>query len=61
MEISAKHKSEEVLMNSTSGGAFTAISDAILHEGGVVYGADFDDEFHVLHKIAENHEQRREP
>lgn len=48
-------------MNSTSGGAFTAISDAILHEGGVVYGADFDDEFHVLHKIAENHEQRREP
>lgn len=56
--LAAKHKSEEVLMNSTSGGAFTAISDAILHEGGVVYGADFDDEFHVLHKRAENHEQR---
>lgn len=56
--LAAKHKSEEVLMNSSSGGAFTAISDAILREGGVVYGADYDDEFHVLHKRAENHEQR---
>lgn len=54
----AKHKCEEVLMNSTSGGAFTAISDIILREGGVVYGADYDDEFHVLHKRAESHEQR---
>lgn len=54
----AKHKSEEVLMNSTSGGAFTAISDAILREGGVVYGADYDDEFRVLHKRAENFEER---
>ncbi|NEU06595.1 Coenzyme F420 hydrogenase/dehydrogenase, beta subunit C-terminal domain [Clostridium senegalense] len=54
----AKHKREEVLMNSTSGGVFTAISDVILKEGGVVYGADFDDEFHVLHKRAENYEQR---
>lgn len=56
--FAAKHKSEEVLMNSTSGGAFTAISDAILREGGVVYGADYDDEFHVLHKRAENYDQR---
>lgn len=56
--LAAKHKSEEVLMNSTSGGAFTAISDAILRECGVIYGVDFDDKFHVLHKRAENHEQR---
>lgn len=54
----AKHKSEEVLMMSTSGGIFTAISDAILGEGGVVYGAEYDNEFHVLHKRAENYEQR---
>ncbi|AOY76932.1 Coenzyme F420 hydrogenase/dehydrogenase, beta subunit C-terminal domain [Clostridium formicaceticum] len=54
----AKHKSEEVLMNSTSGGVFTAISDAILREDGVVYGADYDDEFRVLHKRAENYQQR---
>lgn len=54
----AKHKSEEVLMNSTSGGAFTALSDAILKEGGVVYGVDYDDEFRVLHKRAETFEGR---
>ncbi|MBU5484380.1 Coenzyme F420 hydrogenase/dehydrogenase, beta subunit C-terminal domain [Clostridium sp. MSJ-11] len=54
----AKHKSEEVLMKSTSGGAFTAISDEILRQGGVVYGADYDNEFRVVHKRAENEEQR---
>ncbi|MEW9094594.1 MAG: Coenzyme F420 hydrogenase/dehydrogenase, beta subunit C-terminal domain [Clostridiaceae bacterium] len=54
----AKHKSEEVLMKSTSGGAFTAISDEILRLGGVVYGADYDHEFRVMHKRAENEEQR---
>lgn len=56
----AKHKSEEVLMSSTSGGAFTAISDAILRENGVVYGADYDDKFHVLHRRAENQDQRNQ-
>ena len=30
----AKHKSNDVLKASTSGGAFTAISDIILAEGG---------------------------
>ncbi|WP_282804373.1 Coenzyme F420 hydrogenase/dehydrogenase, beta subunit C-terminal domain [Clostridium tetani] len=45
-------------MRSTSGGAFTAISDEILRQGGVVYGADYDHEFRVMHKRAENEEQR---
>lgn len=54
----AKHKSEDVLMKSTSGGAFTAISDAVLAEGGTIYGADFDHEFNVVHRRAENEDQR---
>jgi coenzyme F420-reducing hydrogenase beta subunit len=54
----SKHKSKEVLLSSTSGGMFAALSDAILRQGGVVYGVDFDDEFKVLHKRAENLEQR---
>jgi len=33
----ARHKSQEVLRQSTSGGAFTAISDAILRQNGVIY------------------------
>ena len=54
----ARHKSPEVLRQSTSGGAFTAISDAILRQGGVIYGADYDEGFHVLHQRAETPEQR---
>lgn len=54
----AKHKSKDVLNKSTSGGAFTALSDAILAEGGVVYGVDFDDKYRVLHRRAINQEER---
>ncbi len=54
----ARHKSADVLWRSTSGGAFTAVSDAILRQGSVVYGVDYDQEFHVLHQRAETPEQR---
>ena len=54
----AKHKREEVLMRSSSGGVFTAISDVILKRGGVVYGADFDGDFRVVHGRATTVEER---
>lgn len=54
----ARHKAAEVLQKSTSGGAFTALSDAVLRQGGVVYGADYDDELRVVHRRAETKEQR---
>lgn len=54
----ARHKLEEVLLKSTSGGAFTAISDAILHQNGVIYGADYDENLCVIHKRAETPDQR---
>ncbi|MBN7772785.1 Coenzyme F420 hydrogenase/dehydrogenase, beta subunit C-terminal domain [Clostridium aminobutyricum] len=54
----ARHKSKQVLQNSTSGGAFTAVSDAILRQGGIIYGADFDESFRVIHRRAETTEQR---
>ena len=53
-----KHKSDEVRMNSSSGGAFSAISDFILSENGVIYGAAFDKEFRVIHKRAETEGER---
>ena len=52
------HKDEEVLKASTSGGAFTALSDYILEIGGVVYGADFDEDYNVVHSRAINKAQR---
>lgn len=54
----ARHKSQEILLKSTSGGAFTAISDAVLQQNGVIYGVDYDEDFHVLHQRAETPEQR---
>ena len=48
----AKHKCDEVRMNSSSGGAFAAISDEILNRGGVIYGAGFDDSLTVTHQRA---------
>lgn len=53
-----KHKSEAVRMVSSSGGAFTAISDYMLSLGGVVFGAAFDQDFSVKHLRAENAEER---
>lgn len=54
----ARHRSAAVLQESTSGGAFTALSDALLRRGGVVYGADYDEAFNVLHRRAETTAER---
>ncbi|MGN1456645.1 MAG: Coenzyme F420 hydrogenase/dehydrogenase, beta subunit C-terminal domain [Acutalibacteraceae bacterium] len=44
-----KHHSEKVRMNSRSGGIFTAISDEILKNGGVVYGCIMSDQYTAVH------------
>ena len=53
-----KHKDENVRANSTSGGAFTAISDYILKKNGIVYGVAFDEKLNVVHQRATNKEER---
>lgn len=53
-----KHKDETVRMNSTSGGVFTAISDVILEEKGIVYGVAFNEDFKVVHRRATTKEGR---
>lgn len=53
-----KHKSDGVRKESTSGGAFTAISDYILLKKGAIYGAAYDENFRVFHRRAESEEQR---
>lgn len=44
------HKDEEIRKHSTSGGAFSVLAEDILLQGGAVYGACFDENFHVLHR-----------
>lgn len=48
-----QHKNQKILKESTSGGAFTAIASCIIKKGGVVFGAAFDKDFHVIHTSAE--------
>ncbi len=54
----AKHKNVYVHKDSQSGGAFTAISDYILSQEGVVYGAIFNNEFEVVHSRSTQSETR---
>lgn len=48
------HRDSTVLAKSTSGGAFTALADAIFAQDGVVYGAAMLDGMQVKHIRAEN-------
>ena len=56
----ARHKNPEEVETSRSGAAFIAISDWILAQGGVVYGAGYKDHFRVAHKRATTKEERNE-
>lgn len=56
----ARHKNMKEVETSRSGAAFIAISDYVLENGGVVYGAGYTDHFHVVHKRATTKEERNE-
>lgn len=56
----ARHKDMNEIMKSRSGAAFVAISDHILNQGGVVYGAGYKDHFRVAHKRATTKDGRDE-
>lgn len=51
-----QHKNAQVLRESTSGGAFTAIAKWVLDRGGMVCGAGFDADFEVVHQWADCYE-----
>lgn len=48
---------EKVRRHSSSGGIFSALSDLVLNDGGIVFGAGFDENFHVVHTSAENFDE----
>lgn len=56
----ARHKDMHEVETSRSGAAFIAISDYVLENGGVVYGAGYTDHFRVVHKRAKTKEERNE-
>ena len=55
-----RHKNMNEVATSRSGAAFIAISDWVLDNGGVVYGAGYTDHFRVVHKRATTKEARNE-
>lgn len=54
----ARHKDKSVINASSSGGVFTALSDYILNENGIIFGAAFTDEMKLVHTTAETSEER---
>ena len=49
-----QHRNDAVRLDSSAGGAFTAIATAIIQKDGVVFGAAYDERFHVHHIYVEN-------
>ena len=53
----AKNTDEEVRLTSSSGGIFTLLAEQIIEEGGVVFGARFDEKWEVHHIMATTKEE----
>lgn len=45
----AKNDDENIRLKSSSGGVFTLIAEKIIEEGGVVFGARFNESWEVIH------------
>lgn len=52
--FAAKNQNDEVRMQSSSGGIFTLLAENVIDEGGVVFGAGFNERWEVVHSFAEN-------
>lgn len=49
----AKNQDESVRLNSSSGGVFSALAEHVIAQGGVVFGARFDESWNVVHDYVE--------
>lgn len=58
LAFAVKHKNESDRRESRSGGIFTAISDIILENKGVVYGCILNENFEAVHFRADNKSSR---
>ena len=50
----ANNKDLEIRKNSSSGGIFTLLAEEILKQGGVVFGAKFNEKWEVIHDFVES-------
>ena len=52
----AKNENEEIRRQSSSGGIFTLLAEHVIDEGGVVFGARFNENWEVVHSYMETKE-----
>lgn len=52
----AKHPDVSVRLKSSSGGLFTLLAEQIIDQGGVVFGAKFNNQWEVIHDYTETKE-----
>ena len=52
--FAAINKSQEIRLGSSSGGIFSLIAEKVLDEGGVVFGAHFNEQWEVCHCYIES-------
>lgn len=56
-EYAAQHTDEKTRRTSSSGGVFSSMASDVLADGGIVYGAAFDDDWSVFHIGIETREK----
>lgn len=52
-------KDSKIRRESTAGGAFSEIAKYVIHQGGVVFGAAFDEKMRVTHQYVEDEAELR--
>lgn len=52
--VGCYNKDEKIRMESSSGGIFTLLSELTIQSGGVVFGAEFDENYNVRHSYVDN-------
>lgn len=53
----AKNKDEHIRIKSSSGGIFTLIAERIIDDGGIVFGARYNDKWEVVHGYTDKKER----
>lgn len=49
-----RHKNQDIVNKSSSGGIFTSLAEYVISQGGVVFGARFTEDWMVVHDYAED-------
>ncbi len=57
LTFAATYDDDKILRHSSSGGIFSALSEIILNDGGIVFGAGFDKNWRVVHTAAKNFDE----